>query len=80
MDGENLSLISRHKDVLRRLGDREPSNAPEAQAVIERIRAEKGYLDEKTLHELNSISDESRQSILHIVELKRETEAAYTRR
>lgn len=66
--------------MLERLGDREPSTTLEAQAVIESIRAEKGHLDEETLHELNSISDRSRQNVLRIVELKKETEAAYTRR
>jgi hypothetical protein len=44
MDDVN-PLVFKHKDVLERLGDREPSTEFEAQAVLEDIRASKGYLD-----------------------------------
>jgi hypothetical protein len=80
MDENNLSVVARHGDVLERLGDREPTTVLEAQAVIENIRAEKGYLDQETLQHLNGLPLRSRQSISRIIELKRETEAAYTKR
>ncbi|KAF2183099.1 hypothetical protein K469DRAFT_690218 [Zopfia rhizophila CBS 207.26] len=80
MDDDSQFLPARHRAVLEGLGDREPSTVLEAQAVIESIRAEKGYLDEETLQDLNSIRDSSRQNILRIIEQKQEMEAAYTRR
>lgn len=74
------TTLGRHSDVLAQLGDREPANLIEAQAVIENIRAEKGYLDNETLQDLCNINEQSRKKILHLVRLKRETEAAYTTR
>lgn len=74
------TALGRHSDVFSRLGDREPSSFIEAEAVIENIRAEKGYLDEETLRDLHRISEQSRNKVLHLVRLKRETEAAYTTR
>lgn len=74
------TALSRHSDLLAQLGDREPASLIEAQAVIENIRAEKGYLDSETLQDLHKINEQSRKKILHLVELKRKTEAAYTTR
>lgn len=74
------AALGRYSDVLAQLGDREPSSLIEAQAVIENIRAEKGYLDNETLQDLRTINEQSRKKILHLVQLKRETEAAYTTR
>lgn len=66
--------------MLAQLGDREPASLIEAQAVIENIRAEKGYLDSETLQDLRQISEQSQKKILNLAKLKRETEAAYTTR
>ncbi|KAF2107406.1 hypothetical protein BDV96DRAFT_653752 [Lophiotrema nucula] len=63
----------------RGFGDREPSSEFEAQAILKSIRAEKGYLDNETMKDLDLIRDRSRQNILRIVELKKETKAAYTK-
>ncbi|KAF2875580.1 hypothetical protein BDV95DRAFT_278391 [Massariosphaeria phaeospora] len=79
MGDKTLSTIAKYKEVLERLGDGEPTSALEAKAVIESIRADKGHLDDETLQDLQSIRDRSRQNILRIIELKRETEAAYTK-
>jgi small-conductance mechanosensitive channel len=78
MNNELTGALGRLGDVYRQLGTREPTNAIEAQAVIENIRAEKGYLDEETLQDLQNLSEQSRDRLLRIVKLKRETEAAYT--
>jgi hypothetical protein len=78
MHGTGLGHLSGHWDVFKQLGDREPTTAIEAQAVIENIRAEKGHLDDQAVQEVNTLSRPVRETILRIVELKRETEAAYT--
>jgi hypothetical protein len=70
--------VSRHRDVFKQLGNREPTTAIEAQAIIENIRAKKGHLDDRALQEVNTLSPEVRETILRIVESNRETEAAYT--
>lgn len=80
MDENNLSVVTRHGNVLESLGDREPTTVLEAQAVIENIRAEKGYLDPETAQHLNALPPRSRQNISRIIARKRETEAAYTKR
>jgi hypothetical protein len=80
MDGDLVASLSRHCDVFRQLSDREPVNSTEAQAVIENIRAEKGYLDDETLEELNTLGPRTKERLLRIINLKRETEAAYTTR
>ncbi|ORY18241.1 hypothetical protein BCR34DRAFT_596464 [Clohesyomyces aquaticus] len=79
MEADNAILVGRHREILEQLGDREPSTILEAQAVLEGIRAEKGYLDLDTLQDLASIRAQSRNNILRIIEQKKETEAAYTR-
>ncbi|USP74759.1 hypothetical protein yc1106_02033 [Curvularia clavata] len=79
MDEYHLGTsLGRHSDVLAQLGDREPANLIEAQAVIEKIRAEKGYLDSETLQDLQKINEQSRKRILNVVQSGRETEARYT--
>ena len=81
MDEHHLGTsLGRHSDVLAQLGDREPASLIETQAVIENIRTEKGYLDSETLQDLHQINEQSRKKILHLVKLKRETEAANTTR
>jgi hypothetical protein len=80
MDSDLAESLSRDCDVFRQLGGREPANLTEAQAVIENIRAEKGYLDDKTLQELNILDARTKERLLRIINLKRETEAAYTTR
>lgn len=80
MADDTFSSVGRLRDVLERLEHREPSTELEAQAVIEGIRAEKGYLDEEILRDLNNVAERSRQQILRIVEQKRESEAEYTKR
>jgi hypothetical protein len=78
MGDDLVGSLSRHCDVFRQLGDREPVTSTEAQAVIENIRAEKGYLDDETLQELNTLGSRTKERLLRIINLKRETEAAYT--
>jgi hypothetical protein len=73
-------LVFKHKDVLEKLGDREPSTESEAQAVLEGIRASKGYLDEETLEDISRMRESSRQHIQEIVDSFQETVAAYTKR
>jgi hypothetical protein len=77
---DDVNLVFKHKDVLERLGDREPMTELEAQAVLEDIRASKGYLDEDTLQDLSRMRDSSRQYIQRIVDSFQETAAAYTKR
>ncbi|KAF2020387.1 hypothetical protein BU24DRAFT_487023 [Aaosphaeria arxii CBS 175.79] len=67
-----------HMEELKRLGDREPSTAAEANAVLRAIRLEKGYLDEQTLSDINSIRESSRATVLGFVERHKAIEAAYT--
>jgi hypothetical protein len=78
MNGDIVSALSKHCEVFKELGDREPLNTIEAQAVIENIRAEKGHLDEETLREVHTLGSRIQERLLRIVQLKRETEAAYT--
>jgi hypothetical protein len=78
MDDDLARSLSRHCDVFRQLGDREPINSTEAQAVVENIRAEKGHLDDESLQELNTLGPRTRERLLRIINLKRETEAVYT--
>jgi hypothetical protein len=73
-------LVFKHKEVLEKLGDREPSTEFEAQAVLEGIRASKGYLDEETLQDISRMRESSRQHIQGIVDSFQETVAAYTKR
>jgi hypothetical protein len=80
MNSRPGSFRGRLHEVLERLGDREPSTALEANAVIERIRISKGYLDDETRSELDGISLRGREIILQIFEDARETLAAYTKR
>jgi hypothetical protein len=80
MDGDLARSLSRDCDVFRQLGDHEPANLTEAQAVIENIRAEKGHLDDETLQELNILDARTKERLLRMINLKRETEAAYTTR
>ena len=77
---EAKQALAKHGAILERLGDREPSRIIEAQAIIENIRVEKGYLDEDLLEDLNSLRDGNRKRVERIFELKRRTEAAYTTR
>jgi hypothetical protein len=72
--------VERYTDVLERLGDDEPSSRLEAQAVIKAIKVEKGYLDESILQDLNTLRPETLETILQVIEQKRKTEAAYTKR
>jgi hypothetical protein len=78
MDGNSLECLNRHWGVFKQLSNREPTTAIEARAVVENIRAEKGHLDDQALQEVNTLSVPVRETLLRIVELKRETEAAYT--
>jgi hypothetical protein len=80
MDTDILASFGRHWDVLKKLGDGEPSTFLEAQAVIESIRAKKGYLEPTTMQDVNNMPARSRQNIMHLIEDKIETEAAYTKR
>ena len=73
------SLVFKHQDVLEKLGDREPSTEFEAQAVLEGIRASKGYLDEETLQDVSRMRESSKQHMQGVVDLFQETVAAYTK-
>lgn len=73
-------LVFKHKEVLEKLGDQEPSTEFEAQAVLEGIRASKGYLDEETLQDISRMRESSRRHIQGIVDSFQETVAAYTKR
>lgn len=80
MEGQAPGEFGRLCDVFEKLGTREPSTLEQARAVIENIRAEKGHLDEDALRELETISPRNREKLLRIVQLKQESEAAYTTR
>lgn len=80
MEGQAPGEFGRLYDVYKELGTREPSTLEQARAVIEYIRAEKGYLDEDALRELDTISPRIREQVLRIVQLKQEYEAGYTTR
>lgn len=71
---------SKYEDVLEELGDKEPRKPAEAQAVIGKIREEKGHLDPDVLQELDSMTPKFRRLFLRMMHQKRETEAAYTMR
>ena len=73
-------LVFKHKDVLEKLGEREPSTEFEARAVLEDIRASKGYLDEETLQDISRMRESSKEHIRGIVDSFQETVAAYTTR
>lgn len=73
-------LTVRYKEALENLGTREPSTEFEADAILDGIRVEKGYLDEETLVDVQAMRNSSRQTILRLVEKGKETEAAYTKR
>ncbi|KAF2637273.1 hypothetical protein P280DRAFT_509902, partial [Massarina eburnea CBS 473.64] len=79
MDNDRLASASRHKEVLRELGHREPSTVLQAQAVLESIRSRKGYLDETTLSHLESLPEDSRRRVLDAVARTRELEGRFTR-
>jgi hypothetical protein len=72
--------VGKNDGVLAQLGDHEPRSQIEAQAVIEGIRAEKGYLGQDIFQDLNSLKPENREYLLRVVQQKKETEAAYTTR
>ncbi|KAJ4318583.1 hypothetical protein N0V94_004361 [Neodidymelliopsis sp. IMI 364377] len=78
MEDQAPGELGRLYDVYKELGTREPSTLEQARAVIENIRAEKGHLDEDALRELDTISPRNREKLLRIVQLKQESEAAYT--
>lgn len=78
MENKLLNSLNKLGGIFRQLGDREPTTAVEAQAVIENIRAEKGHLDKEVVQELHTNSQRTQDVIFNIVKLKRETEAAYT--
>ena len=80
MADENLPLASQWEEILKNLGQEEPTTRIEAQALLERIRADKGYLDEETLCELRALPERNRAKILRVAEKSRETQAAYTKR
>jgi hypothetical protein len=65
MDNSSSALVhSRLREVLQRLGNREPSTTVEANAVIENIRNLKGHLDEKTRAEIDTLSAHGQETIL----------------
>ena len=70
-------LVFKHKDVLEKLGDREPSTEFEAQAVPKGTRASKGYLDEETLQDVGRMRESSKQHIQGIIDSLQETIVAY---
>lgn len=72
--------VGQHQQILAELGQREPTTALQANAVLESIRAGKGYLDRQTLLDLETIRTGSRERVLSIIAEKRRTEAAYTTR
>ena len=80
MEFESPSLISRYQAVLDELGDNEPSSPLEARAVLDRIRADKGYLDNETMEHMNLMPARSRQNVMRLIDAKKEMEAAYTTR
>jgi hypothetical protein len=80
MNDVNPLILSKHKAVLETLGDGEPSTELEAQAVLEDIRAAKGYLDKETLQDVSRMPDRSKQNIQRIVDSLQETAAVYTKR
>lgn len=73
-------LVGKHHDVLKQLGDGEPSTLLEAEAVIEDIRDKKGYLDPDTLQLVEAMPARNRDKILRAIEQMKDTEANYTRR
>ena len=52
----------------------------EAQAILEDIRAARGYLDKETLQDVCRMPERSKQHIERIVDSLQETAAAYTKR
>ena len=76
---ESLS-VGKHHDLLAQIGNREPTTAREASAIVAGIRASKGYLDEQTRDDLEKVPDRSRSKLKRFINEKREMEAAYTRK
>ena len=77
---DDFPLVSKHSAVLTRLGNDEPTTAPEAVAFLEEIRTSKGYLDEETRLELEKVSPRLRDKMLLMALQRREMEAAFTTR
>jgi hypothetical protein len=73
-----MSSGKRHK-VLERLGKSEPSTFEDVRAILESIRASKGYVEEQVRLEVNTLSPDIRDSILAVYTEKREGEAAITK-
>lgn len=65
--------------IYEQLGNREPSTVIEAQAVLEAIRSEKGYLSEDFLEDIKNLREHHRVKIEKDYEKKRATEARYTK-
>jgi succinate dehydrogenase flavin-adding protein (antitoxin of CptAB toxin-antitoxin module) len=73
-------FVGKDHDLLAQIGNREPTNAREARAIVAGIRASKGYLDEQTKDDLEKVPDRSRPKLKRFIYEKREMEAAYTRK
>ncbi|OCL08177.1 hypothetical protein AOQ84DRAFT_407370 [Glonium stellatum] len=81
MDEKNSPTLSNHRDVLKPLRGREPSNKFEMQAALEEIRSRKGNPNEKISQHLRSIDDrEIVEEFLRQSRDLRETTARYTKR
>lgn len=53
-------------DALEKLGNKEPSNEFEMQAVLAQIRSTKGHLSEETSRGIETLSLQSRDEILQL--------------
>jgi hypothetical protein len=80
MTAEDVPLAVRYAQTLKCLGNREPSTTFEMEAVLDGIRVKKCYLDDTILEDVQAMRESSRQTILHLVEKSKETEACYTKR
>ncbi|KAI4933089.1 hypothetical protein J4E85_003492 [Alternaria conjuncta] len=72
-------ISGRYHEVLERLGKAEPSTVDECKAVLERIRVNKGHIDEDYRLDLEKLSHGHRDRTLYVFAKQRKLEAAFTK-
>jgi hypothetical protein len=80
MESNGSVTVGRHHAVLQRLGDAEPTTTLEAESVLESIRIAKGYLDDEIKSDIGAMPARSRETVLRMVQEKRDMEAQYTKK
>jgi hypothetical protein len=80
MATNEVGTLSKHHKLFKQLGTSEPTTTIEAEAVLEHIREEKGYIDPDFEQALNGLAPLYREKVFKFLLSKKKTEAAYTKR